>query len=159
MEFQFPSYMEIDILGILSTQQNRFPLLFIYKIVKVIPGETAVAIKNYTYNEWFFPAHFEDDPNVPGFIQIESLVQTFLMTFLTLDGLQGNKTNFLKINNATFKRKIIPGESTRIEAVLNSFKRGIATGNASSYVSNEKACSAEFIVSVPSILEQFKPKS
>ena len=118
----------------------------------------AVAIKNYSYNEWFFPSHFEDDPNVPGFIQIESLVQTFIMTFLSIEGVQGNKTNFLKINNAVFKKKIVPGDVTTIYAHLESFKRGLAKGKAHSEVDGEMACSAEFLVSVPAILDKFKPK-
>lgn len=150
--------MELSLVDILATQRNRHPLLFIDKISDISPGEYATAIKNYTYNEWYFPSHFEDDPNVPGFIQIESLVQTFLMTFLTLDGMAGNKTNFLKIENASFKRKIIPGDVSIINATLESFKRGIAKGYAESSVDGNKACSANFLVSVPSILETYRPK-
>ena len=150
--------MKLNLFDILATQRNRHPLLFIDKITDISPGEYATAIKNYTYNEWYFPSHFEDDPNVPGFIQIESLVQTFLMTFLTLDGMAGNKTNFLKIDNASFKRKIVPGDISTINATLESFKRGIAKGYAESSVDGEKACRANFLVSVPSILETYRPK-
>lgn len=143
---------------ILATQRNRHPLLFIDEVTQVTPGESASAIKCYSYNEWFFPSHFEDEPNVPGFIQIESLVQTFLMTFLTIEGYKGEKTNFLKIDNASFKRKIEPGEVSTINAVLKSFRRGIATGSATSYVDGEQACHADFVVAVPSVLEAFKPR-
>ena len=151
--------MQIEVTDILLTQKNRFPLLFIDRIIECVPGEMAVGLKNYTYNEWFFPPHFEDDPNVPGFVQIESLVQTFLMTFLTLEGMAGNKTNFLKIDNANFKRKIIPGDASIIKASLKRFKRGIASGSAVSYVNDEVACSADFIVAVPSVLDKYKPKN
>ena len=150
--------MELDIPNILKIQRNRHPILFIDRIIDIEPGKSATAIKNYSYNEWFFPSHFEDDPNVPGFIQIESLVQTFIMTFLSLDELKGNTTNFLKINNAIFKRKVLPGDVTTIYAELKSLKRGLAQGSASSFVNDEKACSAEFLVSIPSILDTFKPK-
>jgi len=150
--------MELNLVDILATQRNRHPLLFIDKIINLTPGESATAVKNYSYNEWFFPAHFDDDPNVPGFIQIESLVQTFLMTFLTLDGMAGNKTNFLKIDNAIFKRKIVPGDVSTINATLESFKRGIAKGHAESSVDGNKTCSANFLVSVPSVFENFIPK-
>jgi 3-hydroxyacyl-[acyl-carrier-protein] dehydratase len=151
--------MQFDVTDILSIQKNRFPLLFIDKITECDPGKMAIGVKNYTYNEWFFPPHFEGDPNVPGFVQVESLVQTFLMTFLTLDDLRGCKTNFLKINNASFKKKIVPGDTSIIKAHLKNFKRGIATGSAISYVGDEIACSADFMVAVPSVLDQFKPKS
>ena len=151
--------LAFDIMGIQDCQRNRYPLLFLDQIINVIPGESAKGIKCFTFNEWFFPAHFDDEPNVPGFIQIECLVQTFIMTFLSLDEHKGKKTNFAGINNAKFKRKIVPGERLDIEAQLSSFKRGIAKGDAVSFVNGEPACSAEFIVTLPDVFEAFKPKS
>ena len=78
-------YKVFDIPEIKKFQRNRHPLLFIDKITKLIPGKEARGLKCFSYNEWFFPSHFDDEPNVPGFIQIESLVQTFIMTFLSLE--------------------------------------------------------------------------
>lgn len=150
--------MNFDINGIKACQRNRHPLLFIDYIFDAVPGEKASGVKCFTYNEWFFPAHFEDEPNVPGFIQVESLVQTFIMTFLSKDELRGKKTNFLSINNVKFKRKIIPGDTLTIHANLDSFRRGIAIGRAASFVGEVPACSADFVVSVPDVLDQFKPK-
>jgi 3-hydroxyacyl-[acyl-carrier-protein] dehydratase len=149
----------LDIKEIIKHQRNRYPVLLIDKIINVVPLESATGIKCFTYNEWFFPGHFDDEPNVPGFVQIESLVQTFILTFLCLPEYSGMKTNFVSINNIKFKRKIVPGDVLRIEAKLIRFKRGIATGSAESFVDDELACSAEFVVAVPDILEQFKPKS
>ena len=71
---QISEVLSFDIPGILLCQKNRYPLLFVDSISEVIPGVSAKGVKNFTYNEWFFPAHFDGDPNVPGFIQIESLV-------------------------------------------------------------------------------------
>jgi 3-hydroxyacyl-[acyl-carrier-protein] dehydratase len=64
----------------------------------------------------------------------------------------------LGINNVKFRRKIIPGETLTIHATLQSLRRGIATGSAVSYVGEAQACSADFVVAVPDILGQFKPK-
>lgn len=150
--------LDFDINGIKECQRNRYPLLFIDRVYDVIPGEKASGVKCFSYNEWFFPAHFEDEPNVPGFIQVESLVQTFLMSFLSKNELRGKKTNFLGINNVKFKHKIIPGETLIIHATLQSLRRGIATGNATSFVDGQPACSADFVVAIPDILDQFKPK-
>jgi 3-hydroxyacyl-[acyl-carrier-protein] dehydratase len=152
------STLNFDINGIKECQRNRHPLLFVDRIFDVIPGEKASGLKCFTYNEWFFPAHFDDEPNVPGFIQVESLVQTFIMTFLSKDELRGKKTNFLGINNVKFKRKIVPGNTLLIHATLQRYSRGIATGNAVSFVGEEPACSADFVVAVPDVLDQFKPK-
>ena len=149
---------EYDINYIRSSQQNRYPLLFIDKIIEIKPGKYVKAIKNFTYNEWFFPAHFDDEPNVPGFIQLEVLVQTFIMTFLSIKKYRNMKTNFLDANNTKFRRKIIPGEKLEINAVLDDFKRGLAKGYAEGYIDGEFACSSEFIITIPDILNKFTPK-
>ncbi len=149
--------LSFDIPGILQCQRNRYPLLFVDKIYDVVPGKYAKGTKCFSYNEWYFPAHFDDEPNVPGFIQIESLVQTFIMTFLTIPENKGKKTNFVSLEKVKFKRKIIPGEILHIHAYLSSFKRGIAVGYAESFVDGEIACRADFVISVPDILNKFKP--
>ncbi len=150
--------LTFDTTGILASQQNRYPLLFVDKIIEAIPGESAVGVKNFTYNEWFFPAHYEDDPNVPGFIQIECLVQTFIMTFLSKPEFKGSKTNFLDMDEVRFRKKLVPGDTLHIEAKLESFRRGIAKGKTVGTVNGEFAVSARFTVSVPSVFEQYIPK-
>ena len=149
--------INLEIPGIKACQQNRHPLLFIDKIIDTTPGKEANSLKCFSYNEWFFPAHFDDEPNVPGFIQVECLVQTFIMTFLCIEEYRGMKTNFASINNVQFKRKIVPGETLEINANLSSFRMGIAKGFVESFVKDEKACSAEFMVTVPDILDKYKP--
>ncbi len=151
--------LSFDINGIIRHQRNRYPVLLIDRIASVEPGKRASGVKCFTYNEWFFPGHFDDEPNVPGFIQIECLVQTFIMTFLCMEEYKGMKTNFASINNVKFKRKIVPGEVLLIEATLNSFKRGIAIGSVQSSVNGEAACSADFVVTLPDILNRLKPKN
>ncbi len=150
--------LTFDIVGIQECQRNRYPLLFIDKVVEAVPGKYAKAIKNFSFNEWFFPAHFDDDPNVPGFVQTEALTQTFLMTFLSIDEYKGYKTSFISMNNVKFKRKILPGDTLEIVAVLDSFRRGIAQGHAESFVEGEAACSLELTVGIPDVLYQCKPK-
>ncbi|MGF0537427.1 3-hydroxyacyl-ACP dehydratase FabZ [Agrobacterium sp. ES01] len=148
-----------DINGILRHQRNRYPVLLIDRITAVDPGKSASAIKCFTYNEWFFPGHFDDEPNVPGFVQIESLTQTFIMSFLCMDEYKGMKTNFISINNVKFKRKVVPGDVLQIEATLRSFKRGIASGSVESFVNGEPACSGDLVVALPAVLDRFKPKT
>lgn len=94
--------LKFDSMGIQQCQRNRYPLLFIDKIEEAVPMERAYAIKNFSYNEWFFPAHFDDEPNVPGFVQVEALAQTFLMTFLCVDEYRGMKTAFVSIDRTKF---------------------------------------------------------
>lgn len=150
--------LDLDAMQIQSYQQNRYPLLFIDKITEAVPGKYAKGYKNFSYNEWFFPAHFEDEPNVPGFVQIESLAQTFLMSFLTFPEFKGSKTAFVKADNVSFKRKIIPGDRLDIEADLKSFRHGVAIGCVKSFVNGEAACSADFVIAIPDVVKPLAPK-
>lgn len=147
----------LDAYAIQQYQRNRYPLLFVDYVEEAIPGKSAKGHKNFSFNEWYFPAHFEDEPNVPGFIQIESLTQLFLMTFLTLPGNKGKKTGFVSVENAKFKKKIIPGDRLDIEAELSSYRRGLAKGTCKGYIRGELACSVELVIAIPDIMNQFKP--
>lgn len=150
--------LSFDLMGIQACQRNRYPLLFIDKVTEAVPGKSVTAVKNFTYNEWYFPAHFDDDPNVPGFVLVECLVQAFIMTFLCMDEYKGMETSFINIDNVKFKRKIVPGDSMEIHADLKSLRRGVARGAAQGYVEGQLACQAEFVVAIPQILERFKPR-
>ena len=146
----------IDAMEIQKFQQNRYPLLFIDYVETVKFGKYAKRHKNYSYNEWFFPAHFEDEPNVPGFVQMEALTQMFLMTFLTIPGNEGLKTAFIR-NDTSYKKKIIPGDRLDIECDLKSYSRGLAKGTAVGTVNGELACKAELVIAIPDIMRQFNP--
>lgn len=148
----------LDPMEIQTYQQNRFPCFFVDKIEEAVPGKSAKGYKNFTYNEWFFPAHFADEPNVPGFVQIETLAQVFLMTFLTLPENRGKKAAAV-MSKAQFKKKIVPGDKLEIEAELFSYSRGLAKGKAVGYLNSEFACSAELTVAIPDIMNSFVPKA
>lgn len=158
MEKKGKILQNIDAYEIQQYQQNRYPCFFVDFITEAIPGKYAKGFKNFTFNEWFFPAHFVDEPNVPGFIQIETLTQVFLMTFLTYPENKGKKTGFVSIKDARFKKKIIPGDMLEIEAELKSFRHGLARGLSKGYVNGQLVCSIELEVAIPDIMNQFVPK-
>lgn len=150
-------YQDIDAYEIQKFQQNRYPLLFIDYVEEAVAGVSAKGHKNFSYNEWFFPAHFEDEPNVPGFVQMEALTQMFLMTFLTIPGNEGMKTAFIDVKSK-FRKKIIPGNRLDIVSTLTSYRRGLAKGKSIGYMDGNEACSAEFVIAIPDVMNQFKPK-
>lgn len=147
----------LDAYEIQQYQQNRYPLLFVDVITEALPGSYAEGVKVFSYNEWFFPAHFADEPNVPGFIQVEALTQVFLMTFLTIPEHKGKKTGFIAIKNARFRKKIVPGDRLDIRAELQSFRRGLAKGISKGYINGELAVSAELEVAIPDVMTRFIP--
>lgn len=138
---------------------NKYPWLFIDKVVDIFPGKYVKAIKNFTYNEHYFPAHFPGDPSVPGFIQIECCMQAFLLTFLSLDQYKKSETADRLLNNVQVRRKIVPGDSLMLSASLNSFNRGVAKGFVESFVDGEPAISFEVTAVVLGELSRFKPNN
>lgn len=138
---------------------NVYPWLFLDRVIEIVPGKNLRAVKNFTYNEHFFPAHFPGDPSVPGFIQIECCMQAFLLTFLSLDQYKRRETADRILNNVHVRRKIVPGESLEMVASLKSFSRGIAKGSVESFVNGEPAISFDVTAVVVDELERFKPKS
>ncbi len=154
---QYPLLRNLNPIEIQTFQQNRYPCFFLDCIEEALPGKYARGYKCFTYNEWFFPAHFEDEPNVPGFIQIETLTQAFLMTFLTIPENKGFKTAFLT-SKATFKKKIVPGMRLDIYAELASFRRGIAIGRSTGTIQGNFACQVDLTVCIPDVLNKFIPQ-
>ena len=76
-------------------QPNRYPFLMIDYVDEVLPGKYARGYKNMTMNEWFFPVHFPDGPNMPGALQLEALAQMLTVAITTLPGLKGKVTHAL----------------------------------------------------------------
>jgi 3-hydroxyacyl-[acyl-carrier-protein] dehydratase len=143
---------------IMECMLNKYPWLFLDGVLEIQPGKFVKAIKNFTYNEKYFPVHFPNDPSVPGFIQIECCMQAFLLTFLSQDEYKKSETADRLLDNVYVKRKIIPGDTMLIIANLNRFTRGIAKGRVESYVNGEKAVSFDVTAVVVNELDKFKPK-
>jgi len=138
---------------------NKYPWLFLDQVIDIMPGKFVRVIKNFTYNEHFFPSHFPENPNVPGFIQIECCMQAFLLTFLSLDEYKRSETADRLLMNVQVKRKIVPGDTLEMFATLDRFSRGVAKGRVESYVNGEQAVSFEVTAVIVDVLDQFKPKT
>ncbi len=106
----------IDIAGILDLIPHRYPFLLVDRVVDLVVGRSAVGIKNVTANENFFQGHFPNHPVMPGVLIIESMAQTSaVLVVRTLGaGAMGKLVYFMTIENAKFRRPVIPGDQLRI---------------------------------------------
>ena len=147
--------LRLDLNGIHEYQQNRDPYLLIEVAEEVIPGESARGYKDLTINDWWFEVHFPGDPNMPGALQMEAMVQLGALMVTTLPGNKG-KTVYLTSANLRLIKKVIPGNRLEIETELLSWKRGVGECSASGYVKGEKVCSLDFNIVMPHILSEFR---
>ena len=141
---------------ILEFQQNRDPYLFIDIATEVIPGVSSKAFKKLQEDEWFFKVHWKNDPNMPGMLQVEAIVQTCALAILSLPGNKGKVVYLISANNLKFKKKILPNDEISMETKVNSIKRGFAKCSGKLYVNHDLACSAEFDLILPDELNRFK---
>jgi 3-hydroxyacyl-[acyl-carrier-protein] dehydratase len=139
----------LDYEGILEYQKNRPPYLMIDHANCVIPGKIANGYKKLKNDEWFFKVHWKGDPNMPGMLQIESLVQMCALTILTLDGNKGKIVFLSSATNLKFSKKIVPGNTLTIKTTLNSWKRGVGKCSGIGSVNDEIACKADFSLILP----------
>ena len=141
---------------ILEYQQNRSPYLMIDYADEVIPGKSAKGYKDLSEDEWFFKVHWPSDPNMPGMLQIESLVQMCALALLTMPGNRGKLVYLISADKIKLKKKIVPKDRLIIETRINSYKRGIAKCQGEGKVDNKIACSAEFEVVLPHVINNYK---
>ena len=106
----------IDVLRIMAAIPHRYPFLMIDRMVDIVPNESAVGIKNVTFNEPHFQGHFPSAPVMPGVLIIEAMAQTAAaLVVLTLgDQAEGKLVYFMTIENAKFRRPVVPGDQLRI---------------------------------------------
>ena len=139
-------------------QQNREPYLLIDEATEVIPGKSAKGFKILKKDEWFFKVHWPDDPNMPGMLQIESLVQMCALAILTLPENKGKIVYLTSANNLKFLKKILPDTKLEMVTEIKSFKRGLAICQGEGFVKNELVCKAEFNLVLPGEIRKYSLK-
>ena len=141
---------------ILEFQKNKPPYLMIDEATEIVPGEYSNGFKKLNTDEWFFKVHWENDPNMPGMLQVEALVQMAALAILTLPGNKGKVMYLTSANNLIFKKKIIPEMTLKIETKVKSFIRGLAICEGVGLIDNKLACKANFNLILPDEIKKYK---
>ena len=148
--------MKLNREQIIKIQKNRDPYLLIDYASKVVPGKSVEGYKFLKKNEWFFKVHWPGDPNMPGMLQVEAMVQMSSLIILTLPNMGGKILYLTNSSNIKFFKKIIPEDKLKIISKLVSDKRGLYKFESEGYVKKKIACKAEFTL-VLSDLSLIKP--
>jgi 3-hydroxyacyl-[acyl-carrier-protein] dehydratase len=106
----------IEIKEIMDLIPHRYPMLLVDRILEYVPHESAVGLKNVTFNEPCFNGHFPGNPVMPGVLIVEAMAQTagILVVHSLGQSGTGKMVYFMTIESAKFRKPVVPGDSMHI---------------------------------------------
>jgi 3-hydroxyacyl-[acyl-carrier-protein] dehydratase len=109
----------VDIGRIMEVIPHRYPFLMIDRAVDMVIDQSVIGIKNVSINEDFFQGHFPGHPVMPGVLIIEAMAQTAAVLVIETLGANsaGRVVYFMSVENAKFRRPVVPGDQLRIHCV------------------------------------------
>lgn len=134
----------LDINTIQNILPHRYPFLLVDKIVEIV-GSKVIGIKNVTINEPFFQGHFPGHPIMPGVLIIEAMAQTGGVGALNVKANIGKLAYFLSIDNARFRKPVVPGDVLRMEVDLLKAKLNIMKTHGVAKVDGEVVAEADMM--------------
>ncbi len=136
----------IDISRIMEMIPHRYPFLMIDRMEDVVPSERATGIKNVSINEPYFAGHFPGHPVMPGVLIVEAMAQTAaaLVVHSTGKEAEGKLVYFMSVENARFRRPVVPGDRLAIHVVKKLSRGNVWKFSATAKVDDTVAAEAVF---------------
>jgi 3-hydroxyacyl-[acyl-carrier-protein] dehydratase len=134
----------LDIRELLTLLPHRYPFLLIDKIVEIDGDNSAVGIKNVTFNEPHFQGHFPGHPVMPGVLIVEAMAQ--VAGAISLKAAGGDKPSlvyFLTIDGAKFRKPVVPGDRLEIRVQRLKKRGNISRFACEAFVEGTKVAEAE----------------
>jgi beta-hydroxyacyl-ACP dehydratase FabZ len=139
----------LDINAILKALPHRYPFLLVDRILEYEKEKRIVGIKNVTFNEPFFQGHFPGRPIMPGVLIIEAMAQLGGVLLLQEHDLKERGLVYLVgIDNAKFRKTVIPGDQLRIVVDVLRYKYTICKMRGEAFVNETLVSEAEFLTSL-----------
>lgn len=131
---------------IMTLLPHRYPFLLVDRVVDFQEGEWLKAIKNVSVNEPCFTGHFPNEPIFPGVLILEALAQSMgLLAFKTHELQGGELFYFAGVDEARFKRPVLPGDQLELYVEVIKERRGITSFIGVAKVKGEVACEAKLM--------------
>lgn len=135
-----------DIGRIMQAIPHRYPFLMVDRVVEMVPNVSAVGIKNVSINENFFQGHFPQHPVMPGVLIIETMAQTAAVLVVETLGesAQGKLVYFMTVDNAKFRKPVVPGDQMRVHVVKQRARGNIWKFSAEAKVDGKVVAEASY---------------
>ncbi|MBM3354576.1 MAG: 3-hydroxyacyl-ACP dehydratase FabZ [Betaproteobacteria bacterium] len=138
----------MDVQEVLAHLPQRFPFLMVDRVLECEPGSRILALKNVSVNEPFFQGHFPHRPVMPGVLILEAMAQAAaVLVFKTLNA-RPDETSvyyYAGIDNARFKKPVVPGDQLVLEVTIVASRRGIWKFGCSARVGEAVVAQADIL--------------
>lgn len=137
----------IEVTEIMGMLPHRYPFLLVDRVTDYEEGKWLRAVKNISVNEPCFTGHFPGRPVFPGVLILEAMAQaTGILAVASYGKLKENELYyFAAVDNARFKRPVVPGDQLVLEVEFLTEKRGITKFTGKAYVDGKLACEADLM--------------
>ncbi len=135
----------LDIEQIRAFLPHRYPMLLVDRILEIEPGKRAVGLKNVTINEDFFNGHFPQQAMMPGVLILEAMAQVAGVLMLRHPNYENKLAVIGGIENARFRKPVIPGDALITEVEILNFRSSFAKMRMTGRVDNEVVASCEMM--------------
>ena len=136
----------LDINEIKQLLPHRYPFLLLDKVIELVPKERIVAVKQVTYNEFFFRGHFPEAPVMPGVLIIEAMAQAGAVLALREIEDRAKKIPFFSgIERARFRRPVVPGDTLTLEVVATRIGNKVQKMRGEAKVDGQLAADCEIM--------------
>jgi 3-hydroxyacyl-[acyl-carrier-protein] dehydratase len=141
----------MEIQEIMEQLPHRYPMLLIDRVLSIDPGKEVVALKNVSINEPYFAGHFPRYPVMPGVLVVEAMAQAAaILTFKTYNlKVDADRVYyFVGIDQARFKKPVMPGDQMILKVQLVRSIRSIYKFTAQAYVNDAMVSEATLLCTI-----------
>lgn len=125
---------ELNIEEIKKILPHRFPFLLIDRVTEINGTESIKGYKNISVNEIFFQGHFPNHPVFPGVLILEAMAQLGAVLILKRFPEDKRMAYYAGIDNAKFKRLVVPGDKLELSAKILRDRGGFVIMEGKAYV-------------------------